>query len=76
MIPMKINTKYKKLLSDLPTPVSTFLKLRETFAEVLLLESSDYSSKENSLSFICVDSLATLEIQNGEVMINDFSSII
>lgn len=71
---MKINTKYKKLLSDLTTPVSTFLKLRETYAEVLLLESSDYSSKENSLSFICVDSLATLEIQNGKVVRNEFSS--
>ncbi len=71
---MKINTKHKKLLSDLSTPVSTFLKLRETYAEVLLLESSDYSSKENSLSFICVDSLATLEIQGGKVTRNEFSS--
>ena len=71
---MKINTKYKKLLSDLTTPVSTFLKLRESYAEVLLLESSDYSSKENSLSFICVDSLATLEIQDGQLMRNEFSS--
>lgn len=71
---MKINTQYKELLSDLTTPVSTFLKLRETYAEVLLLESSDYSSKENSLSFICVDSLATLEIQNGQLVQNEFSS--
>ncbi|MFT6333357.1 MAG: anthranilate synthase component 1 [Saprospiraceae bacterium] len=71
---MKITTKYKKILSDLTTPVSTFLKLREAYAEVLLLESSDYSSKENSLSFICVDSLATLEIQDGQVMRNEFSS--
>lgn len=71
---MKINTIYKKLLSDLTTPVSTFLKLRETYAEVLLLESSDYSSKENSLSFICVDSLATLEIKDGNVIQNEFSS--
>ncbi len=71
---MKINTQYRELLSDLTTPVSIFLKLRETYAEVLLLESSDYSSKENSLSFICVDSLATLEIQNGHLIRNDFSS--
>jgi len=71
---MKINTKYKQLLSDLTTPVSIFLKLRESYAEVLLLESSDYSSKENSMSFICVDSLATLEIQDGKVLRNEFSS--
>ena len=71
---MKINTQYRELLSDTTTPVSTFLKLRERYAEVLLLESSDYSSKENSLSFICVDSLATLEIQNGQLIRNEFSS--
>jgi len=71
---MKIKTKHIELLSDLTTPVSAFLKLREVFAEVLLLESSDYSSKENSLSFICIDSLATLEIANNEVYINDYAS--
>ncbi len=69
---MKIKTSYRKLLSDLTTPVSMFLKLRETYAEVLLLESSDYSSKEGSLSFICFDSLATLEIKNHVVVQNDF----
>jgi len=71
---MKIQAHYKQILSDLTTPVSTFLKLRESFAEVLLLESSDYSSKENSMSFICVDSLATLEIKDAEVYRNEYSS--
>lgn len=71
---MKIMTSYRKLLSDLTTPVSMFLKLRETYAEVLLLESSDYSSKEDSLSFICFDSLATLEIKQHVVTQNDFCS--
>lgn len=71
---MKIKTVHKAYLSDLTTPVSTFLKLREVYAEVLLLESSDYSSKENSLSFICVDSLATLEISDFRVMRNEYSS--
>jgi len=71
---MKIKTSYRKLLSDLTTPVSMFLKLRETYAEVLLLESSDYSSKEDSLSFICFDSLATLEIKQYVVIQNDFTT--
>lgn len=71
---MKIKTSYRKLLSDLTTPVSMFLKLRETFAEVLLLESSDYSSKEDSLSFICFDSLATLEIKKNVLIKNDFTT--
>ncbi|MDF1698722.1 MAG: anthranilate synthase component I family protein [Saprospiraceae bacterium] len=72
---MKIKTIYKTLLSDLTTPVSLFLKLRETFAEVMLLESSDYSSKENSLSFICFDSLATLEVKQHVIVKNDFASV-
>lgn len=71
---MKIKTHYKKLLSDLTSPVSMFLKLRENYAEVLLLESSDYNSKENSLSFICFDSLATLEIKKHVVIKNDFTA--
>ena len=71
---MKIKTTYRKLLSDLTTPVSMFLKLRERYAEVLLLESSDYSSKEDSLSFICFDSLATLEIKQNVVVRNDFTT--
>ncbi|MBL0026139.1 MAG: anthranilate synthase component I family protein [Saprospiraceae bacterium] len=59
MINVKINSI--KILSDLTTPVSLFLKLREHFPEILLLESSDYSSKEDSQSFICFDPLLTLE---------------
>jgi anthranilate synthase component 1 len=54
-----------KLLSDLTTPVSIFLKLREHFPEILLLESSDYSSKEDSQSFICFDPILTLQFENG-----------
>lgn len=62
---MNISIIKKELLSDLTTPVSLYLKLREQYAEVLLLESSDYSSKENSLSFLCFDSLATLQVDDG-----------
>jgi anthranilate synthase component 1 len=70
---MKIKTIYRKLLSDLTSPVSMFLKLRERYAEILLLESSDYSNKENSLSFICFDSLGTIEISKNVVIQNDFT---
>lgn len=62
------------MLSDLTTPVSLFLKLREVFPEILLLESSDYSSKEGSLSFLCLESIATLAIKDKKVNKNDFTS--
>jgi anthranilate synthase component 1 len=37
---------------------------------VLLLESSDYSSKEESLSFICFGSMANIISQNGKTTIS------
>lgn len=61
-----IHTHSIKMLSDLTTPVSLFLKLREHFPEILLLESSDYSSKEDSQSFICFDPLLTLKYINDQ----------
>jgi anthranilate synthase component I len=63
---INIHTHAIKMLSDLTTPVSLFLKLREHFPEILLLESSDYSSKEDSQSFICFDPLLTLKYVNDQ----------
>ena len=59
---MNITVHKKQILSDLTTPVSLYLKVRERYPEILLLESSDYSSKENSMSFLCFDSLGTIEV--------------
>lgn len=58
------------MLGDLTTPVSLFLKLREEYNQVLLLESSDYSSKEDSLSFIVFDSIASIEVNQGVLKVN------
>jgi len=61
---MKVNVASRTIIADLYTPVSLFLKIRAHYHQVLLLESSDYSSKENSLSFICFDALAGLMIKD------------
>lgn len=63
---MKIKVASKTIIADLYTPVSLFLKIRAHYHQVLLLESSDYSSKENSLSFICFDALAGLMIKDDK----------
>src|ERR1043166_8452162 len=63
----KLNTYYKKLLADTLTPVNIYLKLRDVFAGSILLESSDYHGRENSLSLICCDPIASFEVQNGNV---------
>jgi anthranilate synthase component 1 len=54
----KITTTYKKLLADTTTPVSIYLRLRDVFPNSLLLESSDYHSRENSHSFVCCQPFA------------------
>ncbi len=52
------------------TPVSIYLKIRDIFPNALLLESSDYHSKENSYSFICMDSVAEFKVNLGKVTID------
>lgn len=42
----------RKVLGDLHTPVSIYLKVRDIYPESALLESSDFHGNENSLSYI------------------------
>ncbi|MEO6166250.1 MAG: chorismate-binding protein [Chitinophagales bacterium] len=56
---IKFTTNIKKTLSDTHTPVELYLKLRDKFPNSFLLESSDYKSKENSYSFICLQPIAS-----------------
>lgn len=64
---IKLNTHYKKLLADTLTPVNIYLKVRDVFAGSILLESSDYHGRENSLSLICCEPIASFEVQQGKV---------
>ena len=61
----KLTSAYRKLLADTATPVSIYLKLRDVFPNSLLLESSDYHSRENSMSYICCEPIAGMALQNG-----------
>ncbi len=61
---IKLNTVCRTRLADLHTPVSVYLQLRDKIAHSILLESSDYQSKENSYSFICAEPIAEVFIQN------------
>lgn len=59
---MKIYTKTQEILCDTITPISAFLSLRDEFANVSLFESSDYSSKENSKSYIVVSPILSFQV--------------
>src|SRR6185295_8855826 len=63
----KLITQSKKLLADTLTPVNIYLKVRDVFAGSILLESSDYHGRENSLSLICCEPIASFEVQYGKV---------
>jgi anthranilate synthase component 1 len=64
---IRINTVFKKRLADTITPVSIYLRLRDVFPNSLLLESSDYHSRENSVSYVCADPVAGIMLQNGQL---------
>lgn len=58
---LKFKTISKKQLADTITPVGMYSKIRDKYANSLLLESSDYHSKEESFTFICVEPIVTLK---------------
>ena len=58
----KINTGYRKFLADTLTPVSIYLKLRDQFANTILLECSDYHGNDNSYSFICFNPISSFSV--------------
>lgn len=55
-------TNIKKLLADTTTPVSIYLRLRDVFPNSILLESSDYHSRDNNISYICCQSIAHIKL--------------
>lgn len=60
-----IHTSFKKRLADTTTPVSIYLRLRDVFPNTILLESSDYHSRENSVSYVCADPVAGIVLKDG-----------
>lgn len=64
----KYTTHTKKILGDLHTPVSIYLKVRDQFPQSALLESSDYHSNENSTSYIGLHPIANIDINRGECL--------
>ena len=53
--------------ADLETPVGIYLKIRDLYPESALLESSDYHTSQNSVSFIGVDPIASFTVNNEQI---------
>ncbi|WP_239063717.1 anthranilate synthase component I family protein [Bacteroides sp. 51] len=60
-------TNSKKVLGDMHTPVSIYLKVRDLYPQSVLMESSDYHAGENSLSFIALCPLASIGVNNDMI---------
>ena len=61
----EIKSHIHRQLSDFTTPVNVLLAIREKYPITLLLESSDYQTKENSFSFIGFEPIANVKVDNG-----------
>ncbi|SFS60380.1 anthranilate synthase component I family protein [Sphingobacterium wenxiniae] len=66
---IKLNTTHKQILADTTTPVSIYLRLRDSFPNSLLLESSEYHSRDNNISYICCEPIAGISLTNNQLSI-------
>ena len=61
----KLNIVKKNIIVDTITPVSIYLKLRDNYSNTILLESSDYSAKDNSYAYICCNPIAKFYVKKN-----------
>ena len=64
-IKLNFHTIHKTQISDTITPVGLYLRFRDRYANTLLLESSDYHSKEESYSFLCIEPIVTMKLEEA-----------
>jgi anthranilate synthase component 1 len=56
--------------ADMYTPVELYLSLRNRYRKACLLESNDYHSRTNSKSFIGLEPLVEIKVENGLLTID------
>ncbi len=66
---IKLKTLHKRYLADTMTPVTLYLKFRDHFNNPVLLESNDFQSAESNFSYIGLEPIASILVQNQEVSI-------
>lgn len=66
----EVKSRYKRMLADIITPVSIYLRVRDRFLNSILLESADYHGNDNSFSYICFDPVARFEYTNNQLAVN------
>ncbi|MCH8837304.1 MAG: anthranilate synthase component I [Candidatus Marinimicrobia bacterium] len=62
---------YRKVLADLLTPVSAYMRLAEVFRPTVLLESVEGGQQFTRYSYICLEPRLRLTHANGETFLED-----
>jgi anthranilate synthase component I len=63
-----LTTTSLQMLADTVTPVTLYLRVRDRYPGSLLLESADYRGSENSISYLCINPLASIRAEGGEII--------
>ena len=63
----KFTAVSRTTLADLFTPVSVYMRLRDTSPQSVLLECSDYHDRANSRSFVCLNPIGGVSVRRGKV---------
>lgn len=65
----KLTVNTRTIPADLETPVGIYLKIRDMFPQSALLESSDYHTVQNSVSFIGIEPMGFFKVANEEITV-------
>ncbi|MCM1518008.1 MAG: anthranilate synthase component I family protein [Pseudoflavonifractor sp.] len=63
----RLNTVTRTIPADLETPVGIYLKIRDLYTRSALLESSDYHTTQNSVSYIGVEPIASFKVKDETI---------
>ncbi|TVR72962.1 MAG: anthranilate synthase component I family protein [Marinilabiliales bacterium] len=59
---LTLKAEIREYPADTLTPVGIYMRLRDAFPGSLLLECTDYSSRQDAFSYICLNPLAGIEV--------------
>ncbi len=63
----RVVSHHKRMLADIITPVSIYLRIRDRYRNSILLESSDYHGNDNTFSYIAFDPVARFSYENQQL---------
>jgi anthranilate synthase component 1 len=69
VLPLKASQR--RLQADTFTPVGIYLRLRDAYPQSILLECSDYSSRHDSWSYICLQPLLGFEVREDRLILRE-----